>query len=107
MPPYSGTVKKIYKTQGDRDMAYKAFVKKETIKAIIRTSGEQIEGKIFKLPSNRLLDMLNQGEESFIPIIDATVSCLVTGNVLFKSEFLAVNKQNIILIADHLVSTST
>ena len=85
-------------------MAYNAFIKKETIDAIIRTSGEKIEGKISKLPSNRLLDMLNQGEESFIPVIDATVYCLITGNVLFKAEFLAVNKQNIILIANHLLA---
>lgn len=86
-------------------MAYNSFVKKETVDAVIRTSGEKIEGKISKLPTNRLLDMLNQGEESFIPITDATVYCLLTGNVLLKSEFLAVNKQNIVLIADHLLST--
>jgi hypothetical protein len=86
-------------------MAYNAFVKKETIDAVIRTSGEKIAGKISKLPNNRLLDMLNQGEENFIPVIDATVYCLITGNVLFKSEFLAVNKRNIVLIADHLLTT--
>ncbi|MBT5471616.1 MAG: hypothetical protein HOK41_13520 [Nitrospina sp.] len=86
-------------------MAYNAFVKKDTVDAIIRTSGEKIKGKIFKLPSNRLLDMLNEGSESFIPVIDAKVYCLVTGNILFQSEFLAVNKQHIILIADHLVPT--
>ena len=87
-------------------MAYSTFVKKETIDAVIRTSGEKIEGKISILPHDRLLDMLNQREENFIPIIDATAYCLVTGNVLFKSEFLAVNKLNIILIADHLVTAS-
>ncbi len=48
--------------------------------------------------------MLNEGEESFIPVIDSKVFCLVTGNVLFESEFLAVNKQHLILIADHLVA---
>ena len=80
-------------------MAYNAFVKKETIDAVIRTSGEKIEGKISILPHDRLLDMLNQREENFIPVTDATVCCLVTGNVLFKSEFLAVNKLNIILIS--------
>ena len=86
-------------------MAYNTFVKKETVNAEIRASREKIEGKISKLPHNRLLDMLNQGEEGFTPVTDATVYCLVTGNVLFKSEFLAVNKQNIILIADHLVTS--
>jgi hypothetical protein len=35
--------------------------KKETINAIIRTAEEKTEEKIFKLPSNRLLDMLNRG----------------------------------------------
>ena len=80
-------------------MAYSTFVKKETIDAVIRTSGEKIEGKISILPHDRLLDMLNQREENFIPVTDATVYCLVTGNVLFNSEFLAVNKQNIILIS--------
>lgn len=84
-------------------MAYNAFVQKETINAIIRTSGEKIEGKISKLPNNRLLDMLNQGDDSFIPVTDAKVYSLITGNVLFESEFLAVNKINIILIADHLI----
>ncbi len=60
--------------QEDGVMAYNAFVKKETIDAVIRTSGEKIEGKISKLPSNRLLDMLNQGDENFIPVLDATVT---------------------------------
>ncbi len=86
-------------------MAYSTFVTKEIVDAVIRTSGETIEGKISKLPADRLLDMLNQGEENFIPVTDATVYCLTTGNVLFKSEFLAVNKQNIVLIADHLPTT--
>ena len=80
-------------------MTDSTFVKKETIDAVIRTSGEKIEGKISILPHDRLLDMLNQREENFIPVTDATVYCPVTGDVLFKSEFLAVNKLNIILIS--------
>ncbi len=48
-------------------MAYNTFVKKETVNAVIRTSGEKIEGKISKLPHNRLLDMLNQGKGEFYP----------------------------------------
>ena len=42
-------------------MAFKAYVSKETVDAVIQISGEKIEGKISKFPSNRLLDMLNQG----------------------------------------------
>ena len=48
-------------------MAYNTFVKKETVNAVIRTSGEKIEGKISKLPHNRLLDMLNQGRGEIYP----------------------------------------
>ena len=84
-------------------MSYNSYVQKDTVNAVIETSRERIEGKISKLPNNRLLDMLNQGEDNFIPVTHATIYCLLTGDVLFKSEFLAVNKQNIILIADHLL----
>jgi hypothetical protein len=84
-------------------MTYNYYVKKETVDAVIQTSREKIEGKISKLPNNRLLDMLNQSEVNFIPVTDATAYCVLTGDVLFRSEFLAVNKQSIILIADHLI----
>jgi hypothetical protein len=47
---------------------------------------------------------IESGDESFIPISNAKVFCLVTGNVLFESEFITVNKQHIILISDHLVA---
>ena len=43
-------------------------------------------------------------DESFIPISNAKVFCLVTKNVLFELEFLVVNKQHIIMISDHLVA---
>jgi hypothetical protein len=35
---------------------------------------------------------IESGDENFIPISNAKVFCLVTGNVLFESEFLAVIK---------------
>ena len=47
---------------------------------------------------------IESGDENFIPISNAKVFCLVIGNVLFESEILAVNKQYIILILDHLVA---
>ena len=45
----------------DRPMAYNAFVKKETINAIVRTESEKIEEKISKPTNNRILDISNQG----------------------------------------------
>jgi hypothetical protein len=49
--------------------------------------------------------MLSQGEENFIPFTDETDYCLLAGNILFKPGFLAVNKQDIILTADHFLAT--
>ena len=81
-------------------MAYKSYVKKEKVHAVIRTSAERIEGVISKLPNNRLLDMLNHEGESFIPVLNACVFALPTGKLLFEAEFLAVNKKHVVVIAE-------
>lgn len=82
-------------------MAYKAQVTKEQVSVIIGTQGERIEGMIFKLPENRLLDMLNQGNESFIPVSRAKVYNLATGKLMFETDFLAVNKTHIVFLSDN------
>ncbi len=82
-------------------MAYKAVVKKDKIEAIIRTSGEIIEGTVYKLPQNRLLDMLNKDSDTFIPVSKARVYNLSTEKFLFETAFLAVNKHHVVVIADN------
>ncbi len=81
-------------------MAYKSVVKKEKVDAVIRTANEKIEGTIFKLPKYRLLDMLNQDIGPFIPVTSAKVFNIVTGRLMYEAEFLAVNKNSVVLIAD-------
>lgn len=81
-------------------MAYKGVVKKEKVDVVIRTANEKIEGIIFKLSQNRLLDMLNQDSGPFIPVASAKVFHGVTGRLMYEAEFLAVNKSNVVLIAD-------
>ena len=81
-------------------MAYKGVVKKEKVDAVIRTANEKIEGTIFKLPQNRLLDMLNQDSGLFIPVTSAKVFHVVTGRLMYEAEFLAVNKSSVVIIAD-------
>ncbi len=81
-------------------MTYKSVVKKEKVHAIIRTMNEKIEGTIFKLPQNRLLDMLNHDSGPFIPVTSAKVFHVTTGELMFEAEFLAINKTSIVLIAD-------
>ena len=81
-------------------MAYKGIVKKEKIEAIIRTGSEKIMGTIFKLPQNRLLDMLNQDSGPFLPVTSAKVFHIVTGRLMYEAEFLAINKNSVVIIAD-------
>lgn len=83
-------------------MVYKGVVKKEKVSAIIRTANEKIEGTIFKLPQNRLLDMLNHDSGPFIPVTSARVYHVVSGELMFEAEFLAINKNSVVLIADHV-----
>ncbi|NIQ03592.1 MAG: hypothetical protein GWM98_27310 [Nitrospinaceae bacterium] len=82
-------------------MVYKGVVKKEKINAVIRTAGEKIEGTIYKLPQNRLLDMLNHGSDTFIPVSGARVFCVNSGQLMYEAEFMAVNKNHVVNIADN------
>lgn len=82
-------------------MVYKKQIQKDKVHAVIRTNYEKIEGYIFKLPQNRLLDMLNHSSENFIPVSMAKVSNVQTGKLLFETDFLAVNKNHIIVIAEN------
>ena len=82
-------------------MVYKKQIQKDKVHAVIRTNFEKIEGFIFKLPQNRLLDMLNHSSENFIPVSMAKVSNVQTGKLLFETDFLAVNKNHIIVIAEN------
>lgn len=82
-------------------MAYKTLISKEQVAAIIGTVGEKIEGLIYKLPQNRLLDMLNHDSDPFIPVSQAKVYCKVTGKLMFESDFIAVNKSHVVFISDN------
>lgn len=86
-------------------MAYKGIVKKEKVDAVIRTGNEKIVGTIFKLPQNRLLDMMNQDSGHFIPVTSAKVFHIVTGRLMYKAEFLAINKNSVVIIADKVTET--
>ncbi|QPJ64181.1 MAG: hypothetical protein G3M78_01700 [Candidatus Nitrohelix vancouverensis] len=85
-------------------MAYNSHITKDTIGVEIRTTNERIEGKIFKMPKNRMLDYLNQMEESFIPVTEVSVYDAASGKLLFESEFIALNKKHIIFISDQVES---
>lgn len=78
-------------------MAYAPKVKKDKVKTVIRTSGETIEGLIHKLPEKRMLDMMNNSSDNFIAVSDAKVYS--EGKLLYETDFLAVNKNHIVIIS--------
>ena len=81
-------------------MAYKSVVKKDRINTIIRTPKEKIEGYVFLLPNTRLLDLLNSTKDFFIPVSEAQVFDESTGKLLYASDFVAVNKNHVIVITE-------
>lgn len=82
-------------------MSYKPQVKKNQFNVIIRTLEEQIEGKVFVVNQTRLLDMLNKSNEIFIAVTNARVYSVSTGKLLFEADFLALNKTQIVFIAEN------
>ncbi len=81
-------------------MVYKAHLKKEKLEVIVRTNSEKIEGEIQILPGTRLLDALNREDESYIALGEAKVYSIATEKLLFQSDFLALNKNQIVMIAE-------
>ena len=79
---------------------YKGKIKKDKIPVIIKTALEMIEGNAHLIPDNRLLDMLNTDIQNFIAISDAKVYSLNDGKLLSEANFLAVNKEQIVLILE-------
>ena len=79
---------------------YKARVKKEKVPITIQTLQNRIEGNVYLLPNTRITDMLNQEGSHFIPITDAKIYSLKSGNLVDEAEFVAINKYHVVLILE-------
>ncbi len=79
---------------------YKARVKKEKVHITIQTLQNRIEGNVYLLPNTRITDMLNQEGSHFIPITDAKIHSLKSGNLVDEAEFVAINKYHVVLILE-------
>ncbi len=82
------------------------IVSKETVAVIIQTLTNRIHGGIHVRPDQRFKDEINISE-LFIAITDATIFDL-SGKELFSSNFVAINREQIIWILpeDQLKSKS-
>jgi hypothetical protein len=72
------------------------IVSKEMVAVIIQTSTNRIHGGIHVRPDQRFKDEINQSE-LFVAITDATIFDL-SGKELFNSNFVAINREQIVWI---------
>ncbi len=79
-------------------MAYSQKIEKETIRTLIRTTSETIEGMVYKRPQHRLLDALNLGDDQFIAVTDAKIYSDEDGKLTHERGIIAVNKDHIVMI---------
>ncbi len=69
-------------------------VSKRPVPVLIQTSTQRIQGKLHVPPTERIKDELNASEQ-FLAITDATIYG-DKGEVLYKSQFLTLNRDTIV-----------
>lgn len=72
-------------------------INKELMHAVIQTLTVRIEGDIYVRPNERLKDELNKSDK-FFAVTDAVVYN-ARGEVLYKSEFMSVNLDQVIWVS--------
>jgi hypothetical protein len=80
----------------DKGKFYTDYVSKNAVSAIIQTSTHRIIGKIFIRVGERVSDELNESDK-FLAVTDASIFDSA-GDLLYKSEFITVNRDHIIWI---------
>ena len=75
------------------------YVSKQPRKVSIFISGARINGIVHIMYNHRVSDLLN-GEIQFIPITDVEVYSAQTNNLLLKTDFISLNKSQVIYIQE-------
>lgn len=78
----------------NRETFFTTVISKEAIDVIIQTTTHRIQGHIYIKPGERLKDGINQ-DDTFFAITDAAIFD-ANGNVLYNSDFVAVNRAHIV-----------
>ncbi len=74
-------------------------IEKQKLRIEILTSSHRILADIHVFSGARLTDILAAREaQSFIALTDVVVYDLVTGNEIFSTDFININKNHIVLV---------
>ena len=88
----------------DRSKFFNTVISKETVPVMIQTVTHRIQGHIHVQPGDRLKDGINQNEP-FLAVTDAVIYDLA-GKEVYRSEFMAVNRSQVIwLLPEDELST--
>lgn len=71
---------------------------KEKVNVIFLTDSYRLEGEMHVTPGGRLLDEINK-ERGFVPLTNVTIFDISGDHPLDTLEFIAVNKNLVVMIA--------
>ncbi len=74
------------------------LVEKDTVDVVIFTAKLKIQGKIHLLARERVSDFMESEEGGFLPVTDASIFHLDSGELLSHTSFLSLNRRDITLI---------
>jgi len=73
-------------------MSYQHKIEKNQLSVIITTTTKKICGNIYLMKGDRLTDMLNMPNETFVPLTDVKAYSLITDQNLYEKDFMVINK---------------
>jgi hypothetical protein len=71
------------------------YTHKDTTRVVIITFGYRIEGDFHLLAGSRLTDALNAKSKDFFAVTDARVFGVGSDDVMYKTSYIAVNRDDI------------
>jgi hypothetical protein len=79
-------------------MTYARKVEKLASNAIIYTKSFLITGTVHILPHERLTELLDSTNKTFIPVTDATIYTVADHRIVGRTKFLSLNKNEIVIV---------
>lgn len=74
------------------------YTNKDKIQSILLVDSWRVEGWMHVLAESRLTDALNSKSRDFLAVTDVSVYDAVSGNLIFETPFLAVNRMSISVV---------
>ncbi len=83
----------------DKGKIFTQRVSKDTVIAVVRTTDYFIIGDVHVRPDRRLKDELDNTQSRFLPITEATVYDATGTQLLYRTSFMLIAYQQIVMVA--------